>query len=53
MELMNLSYEMRRNDILCQVKPLHQILNDYPFLGDYQEVCIFLVQVVRIMVTDS
>lgn len=40
-ELMNMSYEMRRNDILSQGKPLVQLLDDYPFLGHYDEVCAY------------
>lgn len=37
-KLMSLSFEMRRNDILSCSKPVAELLQEYPFLGDYEEV---------------
>ena len=42
-ELMSLSFEMRRNDILGEGRPLYQLLIDYPFLGDYEEVKLITI----------
>jgi hypothetical protein len=39
-ELMKLSYEMRRNDITKEGKPLGELLAQYPFLGTSEEVCM-------------
>lgn len=32
-EAMKLSFEMRRNDILTNVEPVEELLEEYPFLG--------------------
>ena len=39
-EIMKVSFHMRRNDILSEPKPLSELLESYPFLKDYDEVCI-------------
>lgn len=40
-QLMELSFAMRRNDIVGNAKEVKEIINDYPFLGDAKEVSIF------------
>lgn len=37
-ELMKLSFEMRRNSILSNVKPLKELLSNFPFLNDSEQV---------------
>lgn len=37
-EAMTLSFQMRRNDILTTIRPVEQILEEYPFLGNNDQV---------------
>ena len=37
-ELMKMSFEMRRNVIISEAKPLQDLLLAFPFLGDPEEV---------------
>ena len=41
MELMDMSFEMRRNDIISKPVPLTELLQKYPFLGIYDHVRCF------------
>ena len=37
-ELMSLTFEMRRNDIMNNVRSVHDIIKDFPFLPDKDQV---------------
>ena len=39
--LMDISFEMRRNEVLQNPKSVKMPISDYPFLGDYDEVSKF------------
>ena len=43
-EAMILSFEMRRNDILTNIRPVEQLLDEYPFLGNKDEVFLCIAK---------
>ena len=45
-ELMKLSFHMRRNDITSCARPVGELLEDYPFLGDPKEVIVVLYRII-------
>ena len=53
-QLMKMSFEMRRNSIIEEPKPLKQLLQSYPFLKDCNEVrklvllCTYVPQKIKI-----
>lgn len=44
-EAMKLSFEMRRNDILTNIRPVEELLEEYPFLGTSDQVSLATINV--------